>query len=390
MDLPYILTNLASLTGMPVRRMEDGILSQKRYSVVPFPFDPFSFHLNEVKKSDSHVSFFFTKDSFYYGRVRRGNETIVIGPAFQVSYSPSKLREILFRLGVSNNDIPEFVQSLSSRSSFPLTARIRTLLMVNYIWNDEELSPSSVIIQGEEQSQIKENRAKETEQEENIYPHNTYQREQKMLSYVKEGDLPALNRLFESERPVRTGTIAQTPIRQRKNRFVVSVTLVSRACIQGGRTIQEALSLSDNYLQQRERMNSAESIQNLTYHRIMDYSEKRSSISGKDQYSKSTREAIRIIQQNVNQRISIDDIADKVYLSKNRLEVKFKQETGKTLHDFILERKRKEAKNLLRNTSQTIQEISDYLCFSSQSYFQNVFKKEFHITPNQYRSGKEK
>lgn len=33
----------------------------------------------------------------------------------------------------------------------------------------------------------------------------------------------------------------------------------------------------------------------------------------------------------------------------------------------------------------TLAEISSYLCFSSQSYFQNVFKKEYGVTPMQYR-----
>jgi len=47
--------------------------------------------------------------------------------------------------------------------------------------------------------------------------------------------------------------------------------------------------------------------------------------------------------------------------------------------------KLEEAKNLLKFSTLSLAEISNYLCFSSQSYFQNVFKKKYHITPNQYR-----
>ena len=42
-------------------------------------------------------------------------------------------------------------------------------------------------------------------------------------------------------------------------------------------------------------------------------------------------------------------------------------------------------KSLLHYTDMTLAEISCYLCFSSQSYFQNVFKKEYGVTPMQYR-----
>lgn len=33
----------------------------------------------------------------------------------------------------------------------------------------------------------------------------------------------------------------------------------------------------------------------------------------------------------------------------------------------------------------SLTEISNYLCYSSQSYFQNAFKKKFQLTPLQYR-----
>lgn len=335
------------------------------------------------------MSLFSIRKIFYYGILRKGEERIVIGPASQVTYSPSGLREILFRRGVSNHDIPLFLQSLSALPAFPLTGRTRVLLMVNYIWNEEKLTPEEVLIQNEVQNQIQENRTSDTEAESgNEFPHNTYVREQNRLGYVKEGDIAGLKKRFSEERSLRTGTIAQTPLRQRKNRRIVTTTLVSRTCIEGGRSVEEALSLSDSYLQRRERLTTAQTIQNLSYHRIRDYAGKRSEISGSDKYSRTIQKAIAYIQHNVNKKISAEDIAKEVYLSKNRLEIRFKEETGKTLHDYSRETKRKEAKSLLLNTKQTIEQISSYLCFSSQAYFQNVFRKRFNRTPRQFRENK--
>ena len=47
--------------------------------------------------------------------------------------------------------------------------------------------------------------------------------------------------------------------------------------------------------------------------------------------------------------------------------------------------KLEEAKSLLTYSDKSLIEISNYLCFSSQSYFQNVFKKKYGMTPKQYR-----
>ena len=73
---------------------------------------------------------------------------------------------------------------------------------------------------------------------------------------------------------------------------------------------------------------------------------------------------------------------------------KFKIQTVKGPNDYasmkeVLSRRfshgLEEAKSLLRYSDKTLSEISSYLCFSSQSYFQNVFKRKYGITPKQYR-----
>jgi len=56
-----------------------------------------------------------------------------------------------------------------------------------------------------------------------------------------------------------------------------------------------------------------------------------------------------------------------------------------TVNTFITERKIDEAKRLLETSNQTVSQISAFLGFSSQSYFQNVFKKSTGMTPAKYR-----
>lgn len=57
-----------------------------------------------------------------------------------------------------------------------------------------------------------------------------------------------------------------------------------------------------------------------------------------------------------------------------------------TLSQYIQEQKIEKAKSLLKTTDRSILEIATYLGFSSQGYFQNVFKKLTGMTPKEYRN----
>ena len=91
------------------------------------------------------------------------------------------------------------------------------------------------------------------------------------------------------------------------------------------------------------------------------------------------------IHNHINVPISLDDVASSIGRSVSYTGNLFKKETGKTLGSYIAECRLEEARSLLHYTEMTLAEISSYLCFSSQSYFQNVFKKEYGVTPMQYR-----
>lgn len=72
-------------------------------------------------------------------------------------------------------------------------------------------------------------------------------------------------------------------------------------------------------------------------------------------------------------------------MSRTYLCDRFKLETGMTIGHFITNTKITEAKRMLTVTTLNAAQISDYLSFSSQSYFQNVFKKIVGCTPKQFR-----
>ena len=84
---------------------------------------------------------------------------------------------------------------------------------------------------------------------------------------------------------------------------------------------------------------------------------------------------------------SIDRLAEEISVSRRSLFNKFKQLTGMTPNEFILNYKLKKAAFLLKeNTSMQIGEIADKLGFGSSRYFSRCFKNQFQVSPQEYRN----
>lgn len=179
--------------------------------------------------------------------------------------------------------------------------------------------------------------------------------------------------------------MADSQLRQQKNIFIVNVTLASRRAIQGGMDIEDALSLSDSYIQKCELLNDVTSLTNLQYRMILDFTEHVERVRLGKHPSKLTIDVSNYIQHHLSEPITTEDIAKHLFLSRSRLSVKFKKEAGITLNDYVLTEKVEEAKRLLHYSRKSLLSISLFLGFSSQSHFSRVFKKYAGVTPNEYR-----
>lgn len=179
--------------------------------------------------------------------------------------------------------------------------------------------------------------------------------------------------------------MADSYLRQLKNIFISSVTLVSRAAIEGGLPEQDAFALSDRYVQHCEKYNDAGQILNLQYHMVLDYASLVREITNGTNSSAFLRPIITYVQEHITETITVDALAKVLCLSPNYLSSKFRQESGITFSQFVTQQKIKKAKEYLKYTNRSILEISTFLGFSSQGYFQNVFKKVTGMTPREFR-----
>lgn len=102
-------------------------------------------------------------------------------------------------------------------------------------------------------------------------------------------------------------------------------------------------------------------------------------------YTPPIRKAVEYLEHNFSQEIRLSDLAKAVNLSESYLSRTFKAETGSTVFQYIAYLRCREASELLRTTSIPISEISSYVGYEDNNYFVKVFKKQFNMTPSEYR-----
>lgn len=393
-DLKYICKVIGNLSGVPIRIFQ-GENRIFYHSVVALPKDPMEMYRDDIWNVKTNVGYFVTKHFHYYGVINSGDTKIVIGPTRQTPDSDQELRELAFRADVPAADTEEFVEGMKSIVRMPLESMIQTLCTINYILNDEKLELEDITIYEAEQNDLKELLERQRSarafsrrhsvDEPPVHEHNTYTQEQQMLRMVRKGDTTSLRQWIASAPAIRGGTLASDQLRQIKNTFVVTATLVSRAAIQGGLSTEDAFTLSDAYIQKCELLNSLDRITNLQYHMVLEFTERVERIRFGGKPTQLTVSVINYIQHHLSEPIRAEDMAKELFMSRPYLSAKFKEEAGETLTDFILKEKTEEAKRLLRYSDKSFTAIGSYLGFSSLGHFSQVFKKYTGRTPTEYR-----
>ena len=390
-DLKYICANLGNLSGIPVRlyKDEEQIFY---YSVIKLQKDPFEIAKPAAFKLTEDVCYYQSPYYYYFGIINFEDCKVVVGPTRQLPITDQELKSIAFSLGIPIATTDEFVVQMKSLVSMPLMSLLQIMCMIYFSFTGKKRSLESVAIHEEEQQIIKDEIEKETakrvtENMEGISsgPYNALDIENRLLDMVMRGDVAALNEFFHQAPAVRAGAVAQEQLRQAKNIFIVTATLVSRASIRGGIDVTSALALSDAYIQKCELADSTDIITELSYRMVMDYAERVAKLKLGQNPSVLVTKVSNYIQKHLSEPIKVEDIAKELFIGRSRLSTNFKNETGINISDYITQIKIDEAKRLLRYSNQTFLSISLYLGFSSQSHFSKVFKEKTGTTPFEYR-----
>lgn len=95
---------------------------------------------------------------------------------------------------------------------------------------------------------------------------------------------------------------------------------------------------------------------------------------------------IALLTQYHTQERSVTFYAEKLCITPKYFSTLIKKQTGKSAAQWIDDYVILEAKNLLKFSGMSIQEIAYHLNFSTQSFFGKYFKHQTGLSPSEYRS----
>lgn len=103
--------------------------------------------------------------------------------------------------------------------------------------------------------------------------------------------------------------------------------------------------------------------------------------------SKDIKKVIEFFSENyTSNNYSSAEIAKLANLSTYHFIRAFKQHTGKTPYEYLIDLKIEKAKEMLRNRRYSITDVCFSCGFSNHSHFSTLFKKRLGVTPTEYRS----
>ena len=354
-------------------------------------------YLQKLLISEKRISHYTTEYGVYFCSLKLDsmkNAFLIFGPVTNVPYTHSDLQQLYKDCTVPKDNFSGFNLFLRQIPCLSLTSLLKKCIFLNYCLHKELLTfqqltetesafaDSSTIT---DSSFLEGTYAtKENEQ------HNqTYAVEEQLLKLVRTGDYEGFKKFQFSDSNFHLGVTGSTALRQLRNNIIITTTICTRAAIEGGLDYDTAYQLSDYFIQSSERLTCVDRLNDLLGKVSYTFAEKVAHAKTPISSDGCIQKAIRYIQQNTNQHLTVGDVADYVGFSKSYFSAYFKKTLGFSVSAFILRCKLEEGKELLQYTNKSISTISTFLCFSSQSHFHTAFKKQFGITPSEYRKKKD-
>lgn len=310
---------------------------------------------------------------------------IVLGPC--MSYQPTDFRTVFMMLSSKMFLTKEEVDIVYKQW---IGKRI-----ITYIFFKESINLLSLGLLGEEYEEntfpIQEH--KQVNPERNVIENVETEWSDQNLKYVemmkyiiKNGLVEDLKEMFKTEQPAPYGTLGPNELRHYKNSMMIHIYIVRCAAHEGGVDEELGIRLAEAYSQQCEAAKSVKELNEISQKIRMDFCQRANQAQALSCNNLTITKAMQYIHGHRMEKLDAKIVANALGLSASYLCHEFKKETGMSIVSFIHTEKMKLAKKMLLFTDYSLGEISAYLSFSSQSYFQSVFKKMERMTPKEFKN----
>lgn len=173
-------------------------------------------------------------------------------------------------------------------------------------------------------------------------------------------------------------------LRNTKNYLIICNTLMRKAAERGGVHPFYLNSVSSEFARKIELISSAEKGQQLMEEIINSYGRLVRKHAMKH-YSPIVQKAVTCIELGLENDLSLQALADVLNINPSYLSTLFRRETGQTVTAYVNEKRMQAGARLLQTTRLQIQTVAQHCGISDVNYFSKLFKKQYGISPKQFR-----
>lgn len=302
---------------------------------------------------------------------------IVIGPIGNMSVTRHSAQGELYEYGVYDELLDEYFSYRNASSCFSHSRLSSIAAMLQYALSGEKVSYHNAAFDEKEYMPLKQ----PMDKTENVGEIIAFECE--YLAFIELGNTQKLAELFESN-PYWSGAelMYDAMLNQIKLRVSSYVFYASRAAMRAGVQLERAYDVCEQSVFQIDSALSTREVYSLFRAVSLDFAGMVATLNS----SRIVERVREYVLKNSDRRVDTQELADLVGLSRPYFCKKFREDAGMTAAQFVLELKLEQAKRMLERTNSTLAQIAERLAFSSQSHFQNSFKKRFGITPGEYRT----
>ncbi len=169
-----------------------------------------------------------------------------------------------------------------------------------------------------------------------------------------------------------------------KARVLELVVLLSRAALEGGAEMEQIFGLNFTYLNQVSKMRSVDDIASWLSKIMVRFTDLVFTL--KDvKHADVMQRALKYINSHYTEEITLDDVANAVFLSPTYFSKLFSEEMGCRFTAYLNKVRIEKSKLLLKSSDIPLVDIAGFVGYVDQSYFTKVFKRVTGMSPGKYR-----
>ena len=341
---------------------------------------------------DPHHPFItFLDPGFLLGIVQlRDNLFVFIGLVSPYRHSRADVLKMV-NSAIPPAQLQQFVDRLISQPLVSLEKMKDMICVLTHLVGEEVPAESILFVDNATQKKLSASMAEHSlyDQREEAELHVPMSFEDAVCSAIEAGNRALLEHTLFSPVQGRVGRMSANDLRQSRYQFICMAVLASRAAIRGGLPEETSFGLSDLYCQRADMLTEIPLIQNLTFTMLMDYCGRVREIRKKPNTSPLVGRCLDYISAHLHEPIGLEVLSRHCGLCTRSLSLRFKEEMGMGIPEYIHREKLAEADYLLRHTDYALSDIASFLSYPTQSYFTQIFKRYRGTTPQKFRDSRE-